>query len=118
MNCDYDDWLDEEATCSNGLWHRLRSLCSRGWNAAWSVELSPWTQTLIMLASAVLLVAFGFGCSRTVLVRESDPVRTGPSFKGRIYSMVENEWRLSQTEIEIPEGWYLVPPSYVEGPHE
>jgi hypothetical protein len=53
-----------------------------------------------------------------VLVTESSPVRAGPSFQGKVYTLVENEWRLSPNEVTIPEGWYMVPPSYVEGPHE
>jgi hypothetical protein len=75
------------------------------------------------LAMTVALLALGSGfaagCgSRTILVPESSPVRVGPSLRGRVYALVDNEWRLSANAVEIPEGWYLVPPSFVEGPHE
>lgn len=76
---------------------------------------------LLLIASAFAAVALGFasGCaSRTVLVSESSPTRAGPSFKGRVYTLVDGEWRLSSDPVEIPEGWYMVPPSFVEGPHE
>jgi len=53
-----------------------------------------------------------------VLVTEASPVRAGPEFTGRVYALVEGEWRLSSGAVQIPEGWYLVPPSFVEGPHE
>jgi hypothetical protein len=35
-----------------------------------------------------------------------------------VYALVDGEWRLSSGAVHIPEGWYMVPPSFVEGPHE
>lgn len=29
--------------------------------------------------------------------------------------MTDGEWELGANCVEIPEGWYLVPPSFVEG---
>lgn len=81
----------------------------------------PWPvmQMWIFLAFVVLVIAFGNGCaSRTILVSESSPVRAGPSFHGRVYALVNGEWRLSEQPMTIPEGWYMVPPSFVEGPHD
>lgn len=40
-------------------------------------------------------------------------MRTGPDSRIRVYHRVSGEWTLSQNRITIPEGWYLVPPSYV-----
>jgi hypothetical protein len=34
--------------------------------------------------------------------------------KGRVYVREGNEWTLSANCVEIPEGFYLVPPSYVD----
>jgi hypothetical protein len=48
-----------------------------------------------------------------VLVSESSPVRVGPCVRGRVYALVQGEWRLGST-VTLPEGWYLVPPSFVE----
>lgn len=45
-------------------------------------------------------------------------MRAGPDLTGRVYAFVDNEWRLSPNAVEIPEGWYMVPPSFVEKPHE
>ena len=28
--------------------------------------------------------------------------------------MTDGEWRLSDGPVTVPEGWYCVPPSYVE----
>jgi len=75
--------------------------------ALWMLIATPW-------ACLALAVAFAGGCSRVVLVPESSPVRIGPETRARIYAMTDGEWRLSDDRVEIPEGWYCVPPSYVE----
>jgi hypothetical protein len=33
-----------------------------------------------------------------------------------VWTRVEGEWELGANRVEIPEGWYLVPPSFVEKP--
>lgn len=64
---------------------------------------------------AVLALASASGCgSRAVLVPESAPVRIGPNASARVYTMQDGEWRLSQNAVAIPEGWYLLSPSWVE----
>lgn len=65
---------------------------------------------------AALVVGFAGGCARTVLVPEGAPVRIGPRVEGRVYARVDGEWELSDNRVELPEGWYLVPPSFVEEP--
>lgn len=72
--------------------------------------------TLILLGIASLLLAlvFASGCTRTVLVPETSPVRIGPCARARVYALVGGEWILSDNSVELEEGWYLVPPSYVE----
>jgi len=70
--------------------------------------------TLTAILCAALVIGFALGCgSRTVFVREGDPMRVGPDARFRVYHRVAGEWTLSVNSIEIPEGWYLVPPSYV-----
>lgn len=71
------------------------------------------TRTLIMVASAVLVIAYVTGCTRTVLVSEGSPIRTGPAAKIRVYTLIDGEWSLSNHAVTVPEGWYLVPPSFV-----
>ena len=105
-------------TCLTASFSRLRSLCSRISKSALSVAPWPVMETWIFLAFVVLAIVFGVGCSRTVLVSESSPVRVGPKVTGNVYALVDGEWTLSPNRVEIPEGWYLVPPSFVEGPHE
>lgn len=72
-------------------------------------------QRKIRTYSVALALAFASGCGpRTVLVPESAPIRVGPGVVGRIYVREAGEWTLSANEVEIPEGAYIVPPSYVE----
>jgi len=69
----------------------------------------------MMMLCAVQAIAFASGCGpRTILVPESSPVRIGPNVKGRVYVREGNEWTLSANDVAIPEGFYLVPPSYVD----
>jgi hypothetical protein len=70
--------------------------------------------TWIALVCVVLVLASMIGCARTVLVPEGSPIRVGPDVKARVYARVDGEWRLSQNKVEIPEGWYMVPPSFVD----
>ena len=70
--------------------------------------------TLILLAFAVLVLAFASGCgSRTVFIPEESPIRVGPSTRSRVYTLQQGQWVLSDNSVTIPEGWYAVPPSYV-----
>jgi hypothetical protein len=66
----------------------------------------------------IVFVALGlvslFGCTRTVLVQEGSPLRIGPNNATHVYARVDGEWQLSPNKVAIPEGWYLVPPSYVD----
>jgi uncharacterized protein YceK len=72
--------------------------------------------TLIVTLFVVLAAAFVSGCgsSRTVFVPEESPMRTGPNSSMRVYHLVNGEWTLSNNRIPVPEGWYLVPPSYIK----
>lgn len=68
-----------------------------------------------MAACVALASACATGCaSRTVLVPEASPVRVGPDVRGRIYVLVDRAWLLGHNRVTLPEGWYLVPPSFVE----
>lgn len=72
--------------------------------------------TLIVILFAVLVTASLLGCgsSRTVFVPEESPMRVGPGSNLRVYHRINGEWTLSNNRITIPEGWYLVPPSFVK----
>lgn len=69
---------------------------------------------LLAIASLLLALVFASGCTRTVLVPESSPVRIGHGARARVYALVGGEWILSDNSVDLEEGWYLVPPSYVE----
>ena len=61
-----------------------------------------------------LPILFAAGCSRTVLVPESSPIRIGKDCRSKVYTLIEGEWIESQNSVLIPEGWYCVPPSMVD----
>jgi hypothetical protein len=65
----------------------------------------------ILLASSACALASTPGCSRTVFVQEGTPMRVGPSARMRMYQMVDGEWQLGANALDVPEGWYIVPPS-------
>jgi len=65
---------------------------------------------------AVLVIVFVTGCGpRVVLVTEDSPVRAGENMRGRVYALVDGAWMPSKNIVRVPEGWYMVPPSFVEG---
>ena len=69
----------------------------------------------ILTSSAALATVCVTACGpRTILVPESSPVRVGPNVAGRVYVREGGEWTLSANAVEIPEGSYIVPPSYVD----
>ena len=37
----------------------------------------------------------------------------GPKVKGLVYTLQNDVWVLSDNQVELQEGWYLVPPSFV-----
>jgi hypothetical protein len=41
-------------------------------------------------------------------------MRIGRETVGRVYTRQGGEWVLSPDRVEIPEGWYVVPPRFVE----
>jgi len=89
--------------------------CFGGSKAFRIAAAARWILLWTSICFAALVLAFGGGCgSRTVLVAEGSPIRVGPDCFGRVYARVDGEWRLSQNKVQVPEGWYLVPPSFVE----
>jgi hypothetical protein len=97
---------------SSSLRSSLRSL--PWWERASLAGILLSTPIAILIWCAVAALACASGCGRTVLVPESSPVRIGPDCRSRVYAMNGSEWRLSENEVTIPEGWYCVPPSFVE----
>lgn len=70
-------------------------------------------QMLMWVVFAVLAIGSISGCDRAVFVPEASPMRVGPSSRMQVYMLIDGKWIKSSNEIEVPEGWYLVPPSYV-----
>ena len=99
--------------CSKESSLKLRLLSSPGSTSASSAEASRKTRRASLMTCAALVLVCGSGCSRTILVNESSPIRIG-QVRGTIYASVEGEWRLSENAVTIPEGWYCVPPSFIE----
>jgi hypothetical protein len=74
-----------------------------------------WRKPRRRTARLCVVLALGLtgGCARTVLVEEGSLLRVGPDAEIRVWYHLEGEWRDSGTRLRIPEGWYLVPPSFV-----
>lgn len=66
-------------------------------------------QCLLLLATV-----FVVGCNRVALVSEGSPMRIGPDCNTKVYTLTETGWELSPNSVLIPEGWYIVPPSFVD----
>ncbi|GAF78647.1 unnamed protein product [marine sediment metagenome] len=68
-----------------------------------------------LIGVLMLCAALVSGCAtgRTVLVSDDSPMRVGPDCSGRVYFMESGEWKLSPDAVDLPEGWYLVPPRFV-----
>jgi hypothetical protein len=71
-------------------------------------------QIAIWIGFAALAVVFANGCGRTVLVSDGSPMRIGSDTAAKVYTRQGGEWVLSPDRVEIPEGWYVVPPRFVE----
>lgn len=41
-------------------------------------------------------------------------MRIGPDCNTKVYTLTETGWELSPNSVLIPEGWYIVPPSFVD----
>lgn len=79
----------------------------------------PLTSRLAIAALfAVSVAVSAIGCARTVLVNDDSPIRLGPNARGRVYIYNGKDWELSLNPVPLPEGFYLVPPRFVDGPEE
>ena len=72
------------------------------------------TLTLIPVVCVALGLVCASGCHRVVLVPESSPVRIAKATRTTVYCLVDGEWTLSANDVILSEGWYVVPPSFVE----
>lgn len=114
VNDSYDDWFDENAPCSTSSSPPSRLPCLATLRNACPPVAWLWTLTWIGLAFLGLVLGSASGCaSRTIFVPEESPMRVGPQSRIYVYHRIDGTWTLSQNRIEIPEGWYMVPPSYV-----
>lgn len=70
-----------------------------------------WTVAVFVL----LVLAFALGCgSRAVFIPDQSPMRIGEPTRMRVWMMVDGQWTLSANKIEVPEGYYIVSPRWVE----
>lgn len=107
--------FDGGAPCAHSLkGSSVRS--SHGSRPSRIEAIEEWIRLAIAALFAALAVAYASGCTRTILVPEASPIRIGPATEARVYAIdpASKEWRLSENRVEIPEGWYCVPPSFVE----
>lgn len=72
-------------------------------------------RNLIPAFFAVLATGFGSGCGpRVVLVPESSPIRLAEPIRAHVYVLEGGEWVRGANAVELTEGLYIVPPSYVD----
>lgn len=103
--------------CSIGSSHRLRWLCSHGWRSGLTVRTCRSILRWTALGSFALAVACANGCGvRTVFVRDGVPVRVSKA-RGTVLVMLDGQWT-ETAACDLPEGWYLVHPSFVEDEKE
>lgn len=72
--------------------------------------------TARLCAGLAIVCAIGCGGNnRTIFVPEESPMRTGPGAKMRVWTRPKGsaEWVLSGNEVPLPEGMYIVSPSWV-----
>ena len=101
-----------EPECGSSRLSSRRSL--PWWERASLIGIALTTPIAILVFCVVAALASASGCARAVLIPEGSPVRIGPDCRTRVYVMTGSEWKLSGNRVEIPEGWYVVPPSFVE----
>lgn len=97
-----------------GYWRRSSQHSQSSSFGVSSEEALRWIQIAIWIGFAVLALAFATGCGRTVLVSDGSPMRIGKDATGRVYTRQAGEWVLSDDRVTLPEGWYIVPPRFVE----
>ena len=93
--------------------------CSRRSSDSFKVLLKDRIVVRILLWTVIFCAAVAVGsltgcAARTVLVPEAAPIRIGPDVRARVYVRVDGEWILGDNRVAVPEGWYCVPPSFVE----
>lgn len=49
-----------------------------------------------------------------MLVPEGAPIRMGPNASAHVYTFRDGDWVLSANRVTVPEGWFVVPPSFVD----
>lgn len=99
--------------CSIGSSRLSRWLSSHGWRSGLTVRTCRLILRWTALGFFALAVACASGCSvRTVFVRDGVPVRVSKA-RGTVLVMLDGQWTETQP-ADLPEGWYLVHPSFVE----
>jgi len=68
----------------------------------------------VAIACVAPALAFAPGCVRAVLVPETSPVRLAEPVKARVWILENGTWTRSANSVELKEGLYVVPPSYVD----
>jgi len=67
---------------------------------------------LILFSASLCMI--GCGSTRAVFVESGSIARIGPDVEGRVYVKVDGQWVLTDDEVVIPEGYYIVPPDKKE----
>ena len=95
---------------------KLRLRYSASLKGASTKDRPPLMRISIWMACAVVVLGFVSGCgNRTIFVPESSPMRIAEAggVRMHVFHRIDGVWTRSTNEIVVPEGWYLLPPSFV-----
>ena len=75
-----------------------------------------WT-SMCLAAIALSALALASSCGRTVFIPEGVPLRLAQPTTTRVLALDnEGRWIRQDGDVTLPEGWYIVPPSFVDSP--
>lgn len=81
--------------------------------------------TYLLAAVFSMFLMVGGGCKSVQKVEEEvapkevpvasgkTPLRAGPNLQGRVYRPGPDGWKLSDEDVKIPEGWWVIPPHMI-----
>jgi len=93
------------------------SASSLGWSGRLRSLARPSKLAALGIVFAARVIGCASGCGhRTILIPSDDALlRVGKGgARMRVWLHLEGKWVDSGSELDIPEGWYLLPPRFVE----
>ncbi len=81
----------------------------------WKIKTSYGARAVAYAITFVCAGASLTSCSRAIFISDSAPARVGAGCRARVYTLDSGgAWVLSDNAVEIPEGYYIVSPRWVD----